>query len=160
MRSSSFPLAVVCAAGLIASGSSLAQPPGRIKIGTLACDVSGSIGLIVSSKKSVACIFMPAQPGPREVYTGAIAKFGLDVGATAEAEMVWAVFAPGGKHYGALAGTYAGAGVEATMGAGLGAHVLVGGSNRSVSLQPLSLQAQTGLNLAAGVAELQLRPAQ
>jgi hypothetical protein len=104
-------------------------------------------------------MFTPAQPGAREVYTGSISKFGLDIGATAGGEMVWSVFAPSNKHFGALAGNYGGASAEATVGAGLGANVLVGGSNRTVALQPVSVQGQSGLNLAVGVSELQLRPA-
>jgi hypothetical protein len=104
-------------------------------------------------------MFTPAQPGPREVYTGSISKFGLDIGATAGGEMVWSVFAPSNKTFGALAGNYGGASAEATVGAGLGANVLVGGSNRTVALQPVSVQGQSGLNLAVGVSELQLRPA-
>lgn len=140
-------------------GSSMAQAPNRTKVGTLTCDISGGIGVIIASKKSVACMFTPAQPGPREVYTGSISKFGLDVGATAGGEMVWSVLAPSNKVFGALAGNYAGASAEATVGAGLGANVLVGGSNRTVALQPLSVQGQTGLNLAVGVSELVLNPA-
>ena len=139
--------------------SSVAQGPHRTKVGTLTCDVSGGIGAIVSSKKSVACMFTPVQPGPLEVYTGSISKFGLDVGTTAGGEMVWSVFAPSNKVFGALAGNYAGASAEATVGAGLGANVLVGGSNHIVALQPLSLQGQMGLNVAVGVSELVLNPA-
>ena len=150
-------MAVAAAIGLPAP--SVAQAPNRTKAGTLTCDISGGIGMIIGSKKDVACIFTPSQPGPREVYTGSITKFGLDVGATAGGEMVWSVFAPSNKHFGALAGNYGGASAEATVGAGLGANVLVGGSNRTVALQPVSVQGQSGLNLAVGVSELQLRPA-
>lgn len=150
-------VAVAAAIGLPAPG--MAQAPNRTKVGTLTCDISGGIGMIIGSKKEIACMFTPAQPGPREVYTGAITKFGLDIGATAGGEMVWSVFAPSNKHFGALAGNYGGASAEATVGAGLGANVLVGGSNRTVALQPISVQGQSGLNLAVGVSELQLRPA-
>jgi hypothetical protein len=73
--------------------------------------------------------------------------------------MVWAVFAPTTRRIGALAGNYAGASAEATVGAGLGANVLLGGSDRTIALQPLSVQGQAGLNVAAGVTELILRPA-
>ena len=73
--------------------------------------------------------------------------------------MVWAVFAPTSRKAGALAGNYTGASAEATVGAGLGANVLVGGSDRTVSLQPVSVQGQSGLNLAVGVSGLQLRVA-
>jgi hypothetical protein len=131
----------------------------RTKVGTLSCDISGGIGLIVTSKKDLTCMFTPSQPGPREVYVGSITKFGLDLGATAGGEMVWAVYAPTTRKFGALAGNYGGATAEATVGAGLGANVLVGGSDRTVALQPVSVQGQAGLNVAAGVAEIRLRPA-
>jgi len=131
----------------------------RTKVGTLTCDISGGIGLIITSKKDLTCMFTPSQPGPREVYVGSITKFGLDLGATAGGEMVWSVYAPTTRKLGALAGDYGGATAEATVGAGLGANVLVGGSDRTVALQPLSVQGQAGLNVAAGVAELRLRPA-
>ena len=131
----------------------------RTKVGTLSCDISGGIGLIITSKKDLTCMFTPSQPGPREVYVGSITKFGLDLGATAGGEMVWAVYAPTTRKFGALAGNYGGATAEATVGAGLGANVLVGGSDRTVVLQPVSVQGQAGLNVAAGVAELRLRPA-
>ena len=104
-------------------------------------------------------MFTPSQPGPREVYTGSITKFGIDLGVTGGGEMIWVVYAPTNKLFGALAGHYGGATAEATVGAGVGANVLVGGSNRTVSLQPVSVQGQAGLNLAVGVAELDLRPA-
>jgi hypothetical protein len=131
----------------------------RTKVGTLSCDISGGVGLIITSKKDLTCMFTPSQPGPREVYVGSITKFGLDLGATAGGEMVWAVYAPTTRKFGALAGNYGGATAEATVGAGLGANVLVGGSDRTVALQPVSVQGQAGLNVAAGVAELRLRPA-
>ena len=137
----------------------MAQSSNRTKAGTLTCDISAGIGLIVGSKKNVTCVFTPAQPGPREVYVGSINKFGLDVGATSGGEMMWSVFAPSNKKFGALAGQYGGGSAEATVGAGLGAKVLVGGSDRTVALQPVSLQGQTGLNLAVGVAGLDLHPA-
>jgi Protein of unknown function (DUF992) len=131
----------------------------RVKAGTLTCDISGGIGLIVGSQKQMSCIFTPSQPGPREVYFGTINKFGLDIGATAGGEMVWAVFAPTSGSYGTLAGLYTGASAEATVGLGPGANVLLGGSNRTITLQPVSIQGQAGLNLAVGVASLELHTA-
>ena len=132
----------------------------RVKVGTLSCDISAGIGLIIGSRKEVRCLFTPADLGPREVYVGSITKFGLDVGATAGGQMVWSVYAPTTGRIAALAGNYAGATAEATVGAGLGANVLVGGSDRTVALQPVSVQGQAGLNLAVGVAGLELRPVQ
>jgi hypothetical protein len=149
-------LAVVAAVAMPAPTMAQAE---RTKVGMLTCDISAGIGLIITSKKELTCMFTPSQPGPREVYTGSITKFGLDLGATAGGEMVWAVYAPTTRRFGALAGHYGGASAEATVGAGVGANVLVGGSNRTVTLQPLSVQGQVGLNLAVGVAGLELRPA-
>ena len=153
-------LAVLAVVAAVASPTpSMAQSRERTKAGTLTCDISAGIGLIITSKKEVTCMFTPSQPGPREVYTGSITKFGLDIGATTGGEMVWAVYAPTNRRFGALAGHYGGASAEATVGAGLGANVLVGGSDHTVTLQPVSVQGQTGLNVAAGVAGLDLRPA-
>lgn len=154
-------LGVVSAAALAAAvmQTPAAAQRGGTKVGTLTCDISGGIGAIIASKKDLTCMFTPSQPGPREVYVGSITKFGLDLGATSGGEMVWAVYAPTSKKFSALAGHYVGASAEATVGAGLGANVLVGGSNRTVALQPVSIQGQTGLNVAAGVAGLELRPA-
>ena len=150
-------LAVMAAIALPVPAS--AQSANSTKVGTLSCDISGGIGLIIASKKDVTCMFTPSEPGPREVYIGSISKFGLDLGATSGGEMLWAVFAPTTRRFGALSGHYGGATAEATVGAGVGANVLVGGSNRTVTLQPVSVQGQAGLNVAAGVAELELRPA-
>jgi hypothetical protein len=129
----------------------------NVQAGTLVCDISGGIGMIIGSQREMACTFTNSR-GELEVYTGRITRFGLDLGATAGGQMVWAVFAPSGPFSrGALAGNYSGASAEASVVAGLGANVLVGGSNRSVALQPLSVQGQAGLNLAVGVADLELR---
>ena len=132
----------------------------RIKAGVLSCDVSAGIGLIIGSQKSVQCVYTPDMPGPQEAYVGAMTKFGLDIGITAGGVMVWAVFSgTSGYGPGFLAGDYIGASGEATIAAGLGANVLIGGSNRTIALQPVSVSGQVGLNLALGVADLSLRPA-
>jgi hypothetical protein len=130
----------------------------RIRAGILNCDVSAGLGLIIGSQRMVNCLFTPDVPGPQDGYYGTITKFGLDVGATAGGQMVWAVYADTSRGYGFLAGDYAGASGEATVAVGLGANVLVGGSSRTVALQPLSIQGQVGLNLALGVANLSIRP--
>ena len=128
-----------------------------MKVGALRCEVSGGLGLIITSSKEMRCVFTSAR-GHRQHYYGTIRKFGLDIGATDQGILAWNVFAPSaGPKRGALAGDYAGATASATIGAGVGANALVGGFGRSFTLQPLSVQAQTGLDLAAGVAELTLR---
>jgi hypothetical protein len=115
--------------------------------------------MIIASHKQMQCVFNPSVPGGRDAYFGSISKLGLDIGATSGGQMVWAVYAPTSLVFGALAGTYTGATAEATVAVGLGANVLIGGSNRTIALQPLSVTGQTGLNLAAGVASIDLRPA-
>ena len=150
--------AFALAAAFAMPTSAVAQRANHTKVGTLTCDISAGIGVIIASKKCVTCMFTPAQPGPREVYSGTITKFGVDLGATSGGEMVWAVYAPSNRRFGALSGHYVGATAEATVGAGVGANVLVGGSHRSIALQPVSVTGQTGLNLAAGVAVLRLSP--
>jgi hypothetical protein len=156
-----FTLATLSATALAATTlTANAQAPDRTRVGALTCDISAGIGVILGSKKEVACVFTPsAENAPREVYTGSITKFGLDIGATTGGEMAWAVFAPSSRAFGALAGDYIGGSAEATVGAGLGANVLVGGNNRTVALQPVSVTGQTGLNVAAGITGLELRPA-
>src|ERR1700686_364912 len=89
-----------------------------------------------------------------EYYTGTISKLGVDIGVTTGGVMVWLVFSPTNRPIGGLSGNYVGGSAEASVIAGLGANALVGGSNRSVALQPLSVQGQVGLNIAAGVAGL------
>ena len=133
----------------------------RVRAGVLTCDISAGMGFIVGSQKSVVCTFAAEPPGPpQQVYSGSITKFGLDIGATGGGVMVWAVFtdslAPPGTGF--LAGDYFGATGQMTVAAGLGANVLIGGSNNTVALQPISVDTSVGLNFALGVAELHLRP--
>ena len=146
-----------------AFGAALALPadaqPRRVQVGQLACSISAGVGLVVGSQRNVSCNFQP-DAGPPEAYTGTITKIGLDVGFTTGGAMVWGVFTDTNRFAGMLAGTYAGVQAEATVAAGLGANVLVGGSNRGIALQPLSVQGQTGLNIAAGVGALELHYAQ
>jgi hypothetical protein len=140
---------------LVAVSASAAED--RTRVGDLTCDISGGIGLIVGSQRTLNCTFMPSVPGPIEYYTGTLTKLGVDVGVTGGGVMIWLVFAPTERPVGALTGTYGGVTADASVGAGVGANVLVGGSNRTVQLQPVSLEGQTGLNVAAGVAGIELK---
>lgn len=131
----------------------------RVKVGVLECRVAPGVGMIVGSSKRLSCNFTPTGR-KAERYSGRITKIGLDIGFTKGGVIVWGVFAPtSGYSRHALAGHYAGASGEASLVAGLGANVLVGGSNRSFALQPFSVSGQTGVNLAVGVAGLDLYPA-
>lgn len=127
--------------------------------GVLRCNVSGGVGFVITSDKALACVFEPTQGTP-EHYLGTITRFGLDIGVTGPGRLVWAVVGADSRstHY-PLAGQYVGATAEISAGPGVGANALVGGNNRSVVLQPLSVSAQTGVDLAAGVGELTLVPA-
>ncbi len=145
------------AALVIAALTGSAQAQERVQSGSLTCDVSAGIGLIIGSQRNVSCTFTPSLPGPIEYYTGTISKLGIDIGVTAGGVMIWLVYSPTSRPVGGLAGTYVGGSAEASIVAGLGANALVGGSNRSIALQPLSVQGQIGLNIAAGVAGLDLR---
>jgi hypothetical protein len=129
----------------------------QVRAGLLTCDVSAGIGLIVTSQKALYCTFAPDRPGiMREDYDGTITKYGLDLGVVAGGIMVWAVFTETVAGPGFLAGDYVGASGEASLGAGIGANVLVGGSNRTVTLQPVSVSGQIGVNIALGVGSLRL----
>src|SRR5260370_20392572 len=150
-------VALILALAAVSFNGQTAQAQG-IRSGVLNCDVSAGLGLIIGSQRTVNCLFTPDVPGPQEGYFGTITKFGLDIGATAGGTMVWAVYADTSRGYGFLAGDYAGASGEATVAVGLRAQVLVGGSSRTVALQPVSLTGQGGLNLAIGVANLSIRP--
>jgi Protein of unknown function (DUF992) len=142
---------------ILASGVSMAQiSAAHVQAGTLTCDISGGIGFIIGSQKALNCSFVPTLLGPPEFYSGVINKLGIDLGGTRGGVMVWAVYAPTTRTAGFLAGTYAGVSAEVTVGGGVGANILVGGSYRTVELQPLSVQEQTGINVAAGLAEIEL----
>lgn len=136
----------------------LAQQSGRVQIGVLECRGGASVGFIVGSVTNLGCVLRG--DGRRdEPYVATIRKVGLDIGITQETALAWAVFAPVEQFGpGDLAGNYAGAQGSASVGVGLGANVLVGGSQNSVALQPLSLQGSTGLNVAVGLEGLELRP--
>lgn len=144
-------------ASLAIAGTASADPSG-VKAGVLSCDVSGGWGFVFGSSKDMNCTFAP-NGGEPERYTGTINKYGVDIGFTKGGVMVWAVFAPGALAPGALAGNYGGVTAGAAVGVGANAHALVGGSSNSISLQPLSIEGQTGLNLAAGVAGVTLTSA-
>ncbi len=168
MKTVSLKIAAVlalAAAAPVAHAADMSQPMpvqtddrNGVKIGMLECDVGGGLGYVIGSAKEVVCTFR-ATNGRVETYGGNIKKLGVDVGWTRESKLGWAVFAPvAGYHHGALSGLYLGATAEATAGVGVGANVLVGGTGGSISLQPISVTGQVGLNAAAGGAALTLVP--
>jgi len=138
-----------------------AQTPPTTSAGTLTCQMAPSIGLIFGSRQRMACRFAPNGPYPPEAYVGVMGTIGLDVGITAGGVLAWGVLAPtAGPMRGKLAGTYVGASGAVGVGVGVGANLLFGGSNRSIALQPLSVEGSVGINLSLGVSSLTLALAQ
>ena len=153
------PVAALAVLSAVAGGSAMAQSaaPSGVKAGYLNCNEASGWGYVFGSSHALKCIYT-SNSGHTERYTGHITKFGVDVGYLAGGVVVWAVLAPTsdlGK--GALAGSYVGVTAGATGGAGGGADVLVGGSQKSISLQPISIEGTTGLNLAAGFGGIELK---
>jgi hypothetical protein len=138
------------------AGPAMAQ--GAVNAGTLTCNVASGFGFILGSSKAVNCTFSGL--GRNEHYVGNITKIGADIGYTSGGVLVWTVVAPVAAMVpGALGGSYGGATASATVGVGVGANALLGGSGNTIALQPLSIEGNTGLNVAAGVAGLSLAPA-
>ena len=143
------------AVGLAASPQA-ANAASGVRIGTLECHESSGWGMVLAGSRAVRCAFSHGDHVER--YTGAISKYGVDLGYQGSATLVWAVFAPSDPlGPGAIAGNYGGATAGAAVGVGLSANALIGGSDRSVALQPLSIEGATGLDVAAGVGTLSLR---
>jgi hypothetical protein len=127
-----------------------------VRAGYLTCHVESGWGFIFGSSRKMKCAYA-MQPGYTEYYTGSITKFGADIGYLQSGVILWAVLAPTTNlGQGALAGHYGGATASAAIGVGAGANVLIGGFNHSIALQPVSIEGQNGLNVAAGVVEMTL----
>ena len=147
--------AMATAACVFAIPASAAE--GGVKVGTLSCNVSSGWGFIFGSSKDLRCNFVPNHRAG-EHYRGTVDKFGVDIGYTQGGVLVWAVIAPTSDiKPGALEGSYAGASASATVGVGVGANVLVGGFDKSFTLQPVSIEGNTGLNIAAGIGAIHLK---
>ncbi|MGO4439848.1 DUF992 domain-containing protein [Rhizobium sp. RAF56] len=129
----------------------------RVQAGSLSCDISAGISVIVGSNREISCLFFPSTPTGVEHYSGTITKLGIDLGVIRRGSLVWLVYAPTVLQNGALQGAYSGIAANATLGLGLGANILIGGFDGSIALQPLSVEGTSGLNIAAGVATMRLR---
>ncbi|MHC2331866.1 DUF992 domain-containing protein [Bradyrhizobium sp. USDA 4454] len=139
-------------------GVNAQQPSQRVQVGVLECRGGASIGFIVGSVTNLGCV-LRANGMPEDRYIATIRKVGVDLGITQESALTWGVYAPVERlGPGALSGNYAGAQGSATLGIGVGGNVLVGGSDNTIALQPLSVQGQVGVNVAAGLESLELRP--
>lgn len=158
-------VALAFAAATIVTGGAQAQSGPLIKtkyyLGSLNCNVSGSVGLIFGSSKDLTCVFVTTI-GQSETYTGSITRFGVDIGFTKARHVLWNVYSLGTDRVpGALAGQFAGGQQSLTVGASAGTTGLFGGRNNEIILQSLTLSDKdTGLNFADGVAEMSLQPTQ
>jgi Protein of unknown function (DUF992) len=151
-------LAVALTALASSVGGASAQQVARVQVGVLECRGGASIGFVVGSVTNLGCV-LRADGLPEDRYIATIRKVGLDLGITQESALAWGVFAPVAQiGPGGLSGNYVGAQGSATLGVGVGGNVLVGGSANSIALQPLSVQGQVGISVAAGLESLELRP--
>lgn len=143
----------------LVTGSALADDTERTTLGVLECTIEGGLGLLIGSSKGAKCSFTH-QDDTVEYYEGKLSKLGVDIGISGESFLKWVVFTPVGNQIGsyALAGKYIGASAGASLGIGLGANALIGGTDKKFGLQPLSIEGKTGLNVAVGLSSLTLNP--
>jgi hypothetical protein len=136
---------------------SLAGPAlANTQLGMLKCDTSIGIGEILVRKQTMTCVFTHSD-GKTENYTGKVHQFGIEIGEVKEGHLAWAVFAASpATGTGLLAGKYGGVDASVAAGIGLGADVLVGGTGEALSLQPLAVEGEPGIGIAAGVEQIEL----
>ena len=154
MKFSTLGIAVASLVASVATANAL--PP--VRAGILQCAGGQNVGFVVGSVTSLECVFQSEGRRP-EPYIATVRRFGVDLGFTQQTRFSWAVNAPNSRiGHGELAGNYGGVGANASVGLGGGGNFLVGGPANSYALQPISVQGQTGLNVAAGVADIELEP--
>jgi Protein of unknown function (DUF992). len=146
-------LATLALTAMLSMPAAAQAPQSWTQVGSLSCKVNPNIGFIIVGHQPLECLFTPNEPTPPQAYDGAINTVG-----SAGGVLGWAVFAPTtGVPAGALAGDYVGVSGDIGIGVGAGANVLLGGSGRTIALQPLSLQGSVALNVVLGVSSLKLR---
>ncbi len=151
--------AIICiaAAAALTVLSDAAVAQSRVQAGILECRGAGTTGFIIGSIHELECVYR-SDYAPPVRYHGIVRKLGLDIGITEQSALAWGVFAPTNRiGPGDLAGNYAGVSAGAAVGVGVGANALIGGSNNTFALQPLSIEGQAGVNVTLGVAALELR---
>ncbi len=150
-------LCMSAAMGALILGASAQAAPHGVKVGMLTCHVHSGWGYVVGSSKGMDCVYHPNNRG-EDRYHGNISKLGVDIGYTSGGTLVWDVIAPtSDMRPGALQGEYGGAVASATAGVGVGANVLIGGFDKSITLQPVSVEGNTGLNVSGGIGEMTLK---
>jgi hypothetical protein len=154
MRLSTLSIAIVALMAPIASANAFTG----VRAGVLSCHGGQNVGFVVGSVANLECIFESEGRRP-EPYVATVRRIGLDLGVTDQTQFTWAVNAPTDRlGRGELAGSYGGVGANASIGIGGGGNFLVGGPANAYALQPISVQGQIGLNVAAGIAGLDLQP--
>jgi hypothetical protein len=147
----------MCAMSFIALSSSAAMAQ-SVQVGTLLCHVSGGVGMIIMENQALDCVYTDAKGSPPQHYIGRLTNVGANIGISGPGQMIWSVLAATNSVApGALAGDYVGAEGSVAVGAGAGGAVLVGGSNKTISLQPVSVSLGTGLNVSAGIGNVSLQ---
>lgn len=140
----------VCALSIVGPAWSNTQ------IGMLKCDTSIGIGEILVRKQTISCVFTHSD-GKTENYTGTVHQYGVEIGMVKEGHLAWAVVAGSpASGAGLLAGKYGGVDASVAAGLGLGADVLVGGTGKAFSLQPIAVEGEPGIGIAAGVEQIEL----
>jgi hypothetical protein len=148
----------LCAASLFMALAPTIASAQSAKVGSLVCHISGGVGMILMENQALDCVYQDASGAPPAHYIGRLTNVGVNIGISGPGQLVWGVVtATNSIAPGALAGDYVGAQGSVAIGAGPGGAVLVGGSNKSISLQPISVSAETGLNLSAGVGNISLQ---
>jgi Protein of unknown function (DUF992) len=156
MRLSTLTIAIASLVASVASADALSS----VRAGVLECHGGQNVGFVFGSVTSLECVFQSEGRRP-EPYIAIVRRYGVDVGFTDQIRFAWVVNAPTDRvGRGDLAGSYGGVGANASVGVGFGGNFLVGGPASSYGLQPISLQGQTGLNVAAGIADVELQPVQ
>lgn len=150
-------LFAIIPAALIVSAPAFAATK-HLEVGKLECNLSGNFGAILGAKEMTSCVFTPSAPGDTVKYTGTITEFGLDIGQIKAAKLVWLVDAVSEQSNYDLAGTYVGVEADASFGLGAGAYVLTGSQN-ALTLQPVAVDGEEGINAAVGVVRFDLKPA-
>lgn len=154
-----FPLLLVAGAIAVPLGAEAAGDMPQVSAGLLECRGDAAAAYGFSSSRKVRCEFRPSA-GVNHYYAGTLERVGLDLGLSDQGSMLWAVLATSPQvDPGALAGTYVGVTAGFALGPGFSANVLAAkDSDRQVTLQPLSVSADSGLSISLAGATLTLEP--
>ncbi len=153
-------ITVATATAMLAISAGTPAQAQNVELGLLTCDIEGGVGLLLGSKKDLTCVFEYANKrNPDDLYTGSVKKLGLDIGVTGRSVVKWLVLGANvdAAAPGSLSGDYAGVSATASVGLGVGANALIGGSDDGIILQPFSVEGSEGVNLAVGFSKFELK---